>query len=150
MQIAKDFPQEPDILLLLLFRLFLAQMMSNSIFMDVLHIFVRSQLARQVILWLTPLTLQFWPVPSGTVPACGVSLKKSLWRWSPVRLAKEPQPAGNPTKNTGLLSRISSLVLFQGRLLATRTQCIAFGISLSLQLLSNTYGGISIDTKYSI
>lgn len=50
MQIAKDFPQEPDILLLLLFRLFLAQMMSNSIFMDVLHIFVRSQLARQVIL----------------------------------------------------------------------------------------------------
>lgn len=82
MQIAKDFPQEPDILLLLCLSCCLdyflpkLNMMSNSIFMDVLHIFVRSQLTRQVILWLTPLTLQFWPVPSGTVPACGVSLKK--------------------------------------------------------------------------
>lgn len=64
MQIAKDFPQEPDILLLLLFRLFLGQMMSNSIFMDVLHIFVRSQLARHVILWW-----HHWPSNFGQCPA---------------------------------------------------------------------------------
>lgn len=56
MQIAKDFPQEPDILLLLCLSCCLdyflpkLNMMSNSIFMDVLHIFVRSQLTRQVIL----------------------------------------------------------------------------------------------------